>query len=71
MKKFLIVIEKTPHGFSSFSPDLPGCIATGKTKKTVEKRMKEAMEFHLEGLLTEGEKIPQSHSYAKYCHVNP
>ena len=39
MKKFLIVIEKTKNGYSSYAPDLPGCIATGRTKEETEKNM--------------------------------
>ncbi len=50
MLKYLIVIEKTKSGYSAYAPDLPGCIATGKTKKAVERSMYEAVKFHLEGL---------------------
>ncbi len=52
--KYLIVIEKTQTGYSAFSPDLDGCVATGSTRKEVEQAMKEAIEFHLEGLRQEG-----------------
>lgn len=60
MKKFLIIIEKTDTGYSSYSPDLEGCIATGRTKKEVEKNMYEAIRFHLEGLKEEGLNIPNT-----------
>lgn len=60
MKKYLIIIEKTDTGFSSYVPDLPGCIATGKTKEEVEKNIYEAIQFHLEGMKTEGLSIPDS-----------
>ena len=63
--KYLIVIEKTKTGYSAYSPDLEGCIATGATLEEVEKRMKEAIEFHLEGLREEGYEIPHSHTYSK------
>lgn len=69
MKKFLIVIEKSKTGYSAFSPDLPGCIATSKTKKSVEKRMSEAITFHLEGLHLLRKKIPAAHSYSTYLTV--
>jgi predicted RNase H-like HicB family nuclease len=46
----LIVIEKTATGYSAYSPDLDGCIATGTTRDEVERSMREAVEFHLEGL---------------------
>ena len=67
--KYLIVIEKTKTGFSAYSPDVDGCIATGKTKQEVEKRMREAMEFHLQGMLLDNQKIPRSHTYSNYMEV--
>ena len=60
MKKYLIVIEKTKSGFSSYSPDIVGCAATGKTKKEVEKNMYEAIQFHLKGLQEEGLNLPEN-----------
>ncbi|MCH7852454.1 MAG: type II toxin-antitoxin system HicB family antitoxin [Candidatus Marinimicrobia bacterium] len=61
---YLIVVEKTSTGHSAYSPDLPGCVATGMTRQEVEKNMREAIEFHLDGLRAEGDVIPQPHSYA-------
>jgi predicted RNase H-like HicB family nuclease len=69
MKKYLVVIEKTRTGFSAFSPDLPGCVATGKTRRVVEKRMHDAIEFHLEGLKAEGQKVPKPQSYSTYLEI--
>ena len=62
MKKYLIVIEKNNSGFSAYSPDIPGCIATGKTKKEVEQNMYEAIQFHLNGLTEEGLQLPQNNT---------
>jgi predicted RNase H-like HicB family nuclease len=45
-------------GFSAYSPDLPGCVATGRTRKAVEKEMRDAIEFHIEGLRLAGEEVP-------------
>jgi predicted RNase H-like HicB family nuclease len=45
-----VIVEKTRMGYSAFSPDIPGCIATGRTRVLVERRMKSAIRFHLEGL---------------------
>ena len=56
--KYLIVLEKTATGFSAYSPDLPGCIATGETEAEVTANMKEAIEFHLDGLREEGMVVP-------------
>ena len=48
MKKYLIVVEETATGFSAYSPDLDGCIASGKTRQEVEVEMREAIAFHVE-----------------------
>jgi len=53
MLKYLILFEKTETGYSSYVPDLPGCIATGRTKAIVEKNILEAIRFHLEGMKEE------------------
>lgn len=69
MNSYLIIIEDTATGFSAFSPDLPGCIATGSTRAEVEREMHDAIEFHIEGLRRAGEQIPQPHTHAAYCEV--
>lgn len=51
MQKFLIVVEKGGDNYSVYVPDLPGGIATGKTKEEVEEHMIEEMEFHIQGHL--------------------
>jgi predicted RNase H-like HicB family nuclease len=60
--KYLIVMEKTDTGFSAYSPDLLGCIATGTTRAEVEHLMSKAMEFHLEGLRLERNVPPPERS---------
>jgi predicted RNase H-like HicB family nuclease len=67
--KLLIVIEKTRTGFSAYSPDLQGCVATGATRKQVEKAMKKAIEFHVQGMRAEGMKVPVPRSYSTYVEV--
>lgn len=69
MSRHLVILEKTATGFSACSPDLPGCVATGRTRKAVEKEMRDAIEFHIEGLRLAGEEIPQPQSQASYCEV--
>jgi predicted RNase H-like HicB family nuclease len=69
MSRYLVIIEQTRTGLSAYSPDLPGCVATGATREEVEKEMREAIEFHLEGLRLEGETIPVPRSEATYCEV--
>jgi len=62
MTKYLVVYEKTNSGYSAYVPDLPGCIATGSTKKSIEKNIYETIKFHLVGLKEEGLSIPRSKS---------
>jgi predicted RNase H-like HicB family nuclease len=69
MKKYLIIVEKTATGFSAYSPDLDGCVATGTTRDEVEANMREAIEFHLEGLKLEGQAIPEPESYSAYLDI--
>ncbi len=64
MKKYLIILEKTKTGYSIYVPDLPGCIATGKTRKIAEENIYEAIKFHLEGLQKESMLIPENKSEA-------
>jgi predicted RNase H-like HicB family nuclease len=63
------VIEQTGTGYSAYSPDLDGCIATGKTREEVEREMQERSHFHLEGMKQNGEPIPEPHTYSKYFEV--
>lgn len=69
MQRYLIVIESTPAGFSAYSPDLPGCVATGATQTEVERSMREALEFHLDGLRADGQPVPPPHTSATYVEV--
>jgi len=69
MKKYLIVIEETGTGFSAYSPDLPGCVATGATRAEVEKNMGEAIAFHLDGLREDGEPAPEPRTYSTYVEL--
>jgi predicted RNase H-like HicB family nuclease len=67
--KYLIVIEPTSTGFSAYSPDLPGCASTGATRQECESNMREAIEFHLDGLREEGEDIPPPATSAAFIDV--
>lgn len=69
MYRFLVVIERTNGNFSAYSPDLPGCIATGTTREEAERNMHEAIEMHLQGLREDNLPIPESQSYAEYIAV--
>ena len=67
--KLLVVVEETRTGFSAYSPDLPGCVATGATRDEVEREMKEAIDFHIEGMRAEGEAVPEPSSCSTYVEV--
>jgi predicted RNase H-like HicB family nuclease len=69
MKKYLIVIETTGTGFSAYSPDLPGCVSTGRSQEEVERNMREAIAFHLDGLREEGQPVPEPQSYSAYIEL--
>jgi predicted RNase H-like HicB family nuclease len=67
--RFLIVIENAGANFSAYSPDLPGCVATGATREETEHNMYEAIQMHVEGLIEDGLPIPQSTAFAEYVVV--
>ena len=67
--RYLIVIEKTGTGYSAYSPDLDGCVATGATRKQVERAMREAIEFHLDGLRRDGRPVPSPHASSTYVDI--
>lgn len=69
MQRYLIVLEPTPTGFSAYSPDLPGCVATGATRPEVEANMREAIALHLEGLREDGAPVPPAQTIATYVEV--
>jgi predicted RNase H-like HicB family nuclease len=69
MHRFLVVIEKAEANFSAYSPDLPGCVATGKTREDAEMNMYEAIRFHLQGLREDNMTIPESVSYAEIMAI--
>ena len=70
MYRFLVVIEKANKNYSAYSPDLPGCVATGETREEVEHNMYEAIEMHLRGLREDNMSIPESHAVAEYVEVS-
>jgi predicted RNase H-like HicB family nuclease len=67
--KYLIVIERSDTGYSAYSPDVPGCVSTGRTAAAVRRHMREALALHLEGMRSEGEPIPVPTSRSSYIEV--
>ncbi|HNW61182.1 MAG TPA: type II toxin-antitoxin system HicB family antitoxin [bacterium] len=69
MHRFLIVIEKANGNYSAYAPDLPGCIATGKTKDQAARNIHAAIELHVKGLKEDRLPIPKSIAVAEYVAV--
>ena len=67
--RYAIVIETAGSNFSAYVPDLPGCIATGSTLGEAETQIREAIEFHLEGLRADGLPFPPASSRVDYVEV--
>jgi predicted RNase H-like HicB family nuclease len=67
--RYAIVIENAGTNFSAYVPDLHGCVATGATLAEAEKAIREAIEFHIEGLRQEGSPIPPPSSRVDYVEV--
>jgi predicted RNase H-like HicB family nuclease len=70
MYRFLIVIEKADGNYSAYSPDLPGCVATGRTRDQAARNMHEALDLHVRGLLEDKLPVPQSRSVAEYVAIS-
>lgn len=60
--QYLVIVEKGPTSFGAYVPDLPGCIATGESRDEVLRLIREAIEFHIDGLREDGHPIPQPSS---------
>lgn len=68
MEHYLIIIEKGANNYSSYSPDLEGCVATGKTIEDTIHEMRNAICFHIEGLQEQGDTIPLPKPFEQ--HIN-
>lgn len=69
MSKYLVIIEEAGENFSVYSPDVPGCVATGDTREETVSLMRETMAAHLKGLQDDGLPIPPPTSSAEYLAV--
>jgi predicted RNase H-like HicB family nuclease len=68
--RYAVIIEKGKRNFSAYVPDIPGCVATGKTRKAVERQLREAIELHLAGLREDGIAIPKPTSICEYIDLS-
>jgi predicted RNase H-like HicB family nuclease len=64
--RYAIVIEKADNNYAAYVPDLPGCIATGATVEAVEREIRDAIRFHIDGLKADGLPVPAPTSIAEY-----
>ncbi len=64
--RYAVVIEKAENNYAAYVPDLPGCVATGKTRQEVEEQIREAIELHLHGMREDGLPIPEPTSQVEY-----
>ncbi|MFT3883192.1 MAG: type II toxin-antitoxin system HicB family antitoxin [Gemmatales bacterium] len=69
MKRYAIVMEKAKSNYAAYVPDLPGCVATGKTVEATERRLRKAIQLHVRGLVEDGLPIPKPSSRVNYLEV--
>lgn len=67
--RYAVVIEKAENNYSAYVPDLPGCVATGTTAEQAEAEIREAIEFHIEGMREDGLPVPEPASKVEYVDV--
>jgi predicted RNase H-like HicB family nuclease len=70
VRKYAVVFEKSPNNYAAYVPDLPGCVSTGASREEVERNIREAIAFHIEGLLIEGEPIPEPTSWTEVVEAS-
>ena len=69
MEKYLVAIERAPANFSAYSPDVPGCVATGRTVEGTLAEFRAALAFHLEGLAADGADLPRPRGVDSYLEA--
>jgi len=67
--RYAIVVEKAENNYSAYVPDLPGCVATGLTVEETEQEIREAIGFHIEGLVEDGLPVPKPLSIVEYLEI--
>jgi predicted RNase H-like HicB family nuclease len=67
--QYMVVVEKGTNSFGAYVPDLPGCIAAGESREEVLNLIREAIEFHIEGLREDGQPIPPPSSFSAIVDV--
>lgn len=67
--KYAVVIEKSETGYGAYVPDLPGCVAVGETIDETERLIRDAIEFHVDGLRDDGLPVPVASTVTQYVEV--
>jgi predicted RNase H-like HicB family nuclease len=67
--RYAVVIEKADGNYSAYVPDLPGCVATAPSVEAVEKEIRSAIRFHIDGLIADGAEVPEPTSLAEYVET--
>ncbi len=70
MSKYTVFFEETTTGFSAHVPDLPGCVGAGDTLEETQRVIREAIEFHLEGMGLHGETIPAPTAHIEQVEIS-
>jgi len=69
MKRYAVIIEKASRNFAAYVPDLPGCVATARTRSLVERRIREAISLHIEGMKEDGDPVPEPVTGCVYVEI--
>lgn len=67
--RYTVIVEQGAASWGAYVPDLPGCVAAGETRDEVLRLIREAVEFHIEGLRENGEPVPEPHSFSEFVEV--
>jgi predicted RNase H-like HicB family nuclease len=67
--RYAVVIERAEGNYAAYVPDLPGCVSTGETLEEVERRIREAMQFHIDGLKEDGISVPEPSAVCEYIEA--
>ena len=67
--KYTVVIERTSNNYAAYVPDLPGCVATASNREDLLEEIRDAIEFHIEGMREDGEPVPQPQATADVVEV--
>lgn len=69
--RYTIIVERAPENFAAYVPDVPGCVAAAETREEVVREIRQALQFHIEGLREYGEPVPEPSTTADVVEVDP